>query len=64
MKNPELKAQIYRKFSTLTDFSRVIGITDNQLSRIIHGRSQPTDAERETISRKLGVPPQEIFSQD
>ncbi len=64
MKNPELKAQSYRKYPTLTDFSRIIGLRDDRLSKIIHGRTQPTNEERAIISRKLGVNPTEIFPQD
>lgn len=68
MKNPEpkpkLKWQIYRQFKTLTDFSRIMGMRDDRLSKIIHGRIEPTVAEKELISKKLGVAPQEIFSQD
>jgi lambda repressor-like predicted transcriptional regulator len=64
MKNRELKSQIFRQFNTLTDFSRVVGMRDDRLSKIIHGRTQPTNEEKAVISRKLGVPPQEIFSRN
>lgn len=64
MKNQELKAQIYRKFNMLTDFARIMGMRDDRLSKIIHGRVTPSNEEKLNISRKLGVAPQEIFSQD
>lgn len=62
--NNELKAQIIRKFSTITAFARAIGARDDRVSKIIHGRIIPSDRERKLISRKLRVPENEIFSQN
>ncbi len=61
--NIELKAQIIRKFTTITAFARAIGAREDRVSKIIHGRSVPTAEERLLICEKLGVPECEIFSE-
>jgi hypothetical protein len=60
-KNKLLKAKIIERFETLTDFSLLLGITPDRLSKIIHGRIIPTAAERAMITKKLGVREHEIF---
>jgi len=60
--NNELKAQIIRKFSTITAFARAIGAREDRVSKIIHGRTIPTADERVLICEKLGVRESEIFS--
>lgn len=64
MKNMTLKSEIYKKFETMTDFCRVLGIRETKLSHFVHGRLEPTAAEKEAISSKLGVPQEKIFSKD
>jgi hypothetical protein len=61
--NNELKAQIIRKFSTITAFARAIGAREDWVSKIIHGRVIPTAEERVLICKKLGVRESEIFSE-
>jgi hypothetical protein len=61
-KNKVLKARIFEKFDTLTDFSLLIGMTPDRLSKIIHGRICPTAEERSLICKKLEVRESEIFS--
>jgi transcriptional regulator with XRE-family HTH domain len=61
--NNELKAQIIRKFTTITAFARAIGVREDRVSKIIHGRTIPTANERALICNKLGVPEREIFSE-
>lgn len=64
MKNRRLKGEILTQFDTLTDFAKVLGIKENQLSRIIHGRDEVPTEQREMISAKLGVPVERIFPQN
>jgi hypothetical protein len=64
MKNRKLRGEILSRFDTLTDFARVLGIKENQLSRIIHGRDEVPLEQKETISAKLGVPVERIFPQN
>lgn len=62
MKNFKLKARIIEKFGTQADFARLIGMQEQRISRFIHGRTMPNEAERQQISRRLGVAQGEIFS--
>jgi len=62
MANFTLKARIIEKFGSQTDFARLLGISEDRLSKYIHGRLQPSDEEQRLIARKLGVSQDEIFS--
>lgn len=59
--NRILKAKIIRRVGTQSDFARMIGLSEDRLSKIICGRQIPRESERQMISRKLGVPESELF---
>jgi transcriptional regulator with XRE-family HTH domain len=61
MKNLVLKARIIERFGTQTDFARLLGMSEDRLSKLIHGRLKPREDERKTIARKLGAAPEELF---
>jgi transcriptional regulator with XRE-family HTH domain len=61
--NVKLKTAIYRKFLRQNDCARECGLTENQLSRLIHGRDRATSEQMKELSRVLGVPMSELFSQ-
>ncbi len=61
MKNLFLKARIIERFGTQSDSARLVGISKDRLSKLIHGRLCLREAEKEMISKKLGVPECEIF---
>ena len=62
MKNMNLKFRILERFGNQFDFARLLGMTENRLSRIICGRQNPGEPEKELIAQKLGVPLHELFS--
>lgn len=59
--NRFLKAKIIERIGTQTDFARLVGLSEDRLSKIICGRLSPRESERQLIARKLGVPESEIF---
>ena len=61
MKNYSLKAKIIEKFGTQYEFSEILGIREDRLSKLIHGRIAPNAKERQTIPEKLGVSEGEIW---
>jgi hypothetical protein len=63
-KNRALRGTILTHRDSLTDFAREVGMRENKLSYIIHGRIEPTQAEKETMASKLSVPVEKIFPQD
>jgi hypothetical protein len=64
MKNYSLKAKIIEKFGTQFEFCEVLGIREDRLSKLIHGRISPNVHERRTIPEKLGVSEDEIWPVD
>ncbi len=63
MKNFQLKARIIAQYESQMNFARILGISEDRLSKMIHGRVRPRQAERDLICRELGVGP-EIFPAD
>jgi transcriptional regulator with XRE-family HTH domain len=61
MRNLMLKAKIIVKFGSQSEFCRALGIREDRLSKIIHGRIDPSAQERKTIAKKLGVPKNELW---
>jgi len=61
MCNLILKAKIIEKIGSQTVFARLLGVTEDRLSKIIHGRLSPQETERKLIAQKLGVPEGELF---
>ncbi|MBW1991842.1 MAG: helix-turn-helix transcriptional regulator [Deltaproteobacteria bacterium] len=59
--NLKLKFAIIEKYGSQADFAKVMGLSESGLSRIIRGRREPEPELKETIARKLGVSPDEIF---
>ena len=59
--NRELKARIIRAFGTQMDFARLLGISEDRMSRIIHGRVTPKELERKAIAEKLNASEAELF---
>ncbi len=61
MVNYSLKVEILKRFSRQVDFCREAGIREDRLSRIVCGRSIPTEDERRLIAGKLGVSEDKLF---
>lgn len=61
MKNLKLKARVIEKYGNQSLFCLKAGMREDRLSRLIHGRSTPSDKEKATISRRLGAKPDDIF---
>jgi len=61
MKNYSLKARIIEKFGTQFEFSEILGIREDRLSKLIQGRIAPNAHERQAIPEKLGVSEDEIW---
>jgi DNA-binding transcriptional regulator YdaS (Cro superfamily) len=59
--NRQLKAEIVLLFGRQADFSRLLGISEDRLSKIIHGRLAPRATEKKTIAAKLNCNEAEIF---
>ena len=59
--NRILKARIIQCFGSQTDFARSLQISEERLSRIIHGRTVPCAPEKEVIAKKLGTHMNEVF---
>jgi DNA-binding transcriptional regulator YdaS (Cro superfamily) len=59
--NRLLKARIIERFGNQTDFARLLGISEDRLSKWIHGRLTPGEPEQDLIAKKLGIPTGEIF---
>ena len=62
--NLKLKFAVIEKFGSQADFAKILGVSESKMSRIIRERQEPEPAIKETISRKLGVPEGELFSQN
>jgi transcriptional regulator with XRE-family HTH domain len=61
-KNFKLKARIVEKYGTQVDFAVLVGISQDRLSKFIHGRSRPNPLEARRIAKKLGVSQGELFA--
>ena len=61
IKNLKLKYRIIEKFGYQSDFARLCGIPEYNLSREIHGRGEFTEDIRRRICKKLDVPYEEIY---
>ena len=48
-----LKSAIYRKYRTITDFSKAIGWSSSKMSRLLGGRYLPDVVELERLARYL-----------
>ena len=59
--NVRLKTRILERFGTQFYVARALGISEDRLSRIIHGRKEPTPEERKAICRILNVKQEDIF---
>lgn len=60
VRNYKLKARIIETYGDQTAFARLLGIREDRLSKIIHGRIQPRPEEVERIASLLKVS-EEIF---
>jgi len=58
-----LKIAILQSYPCQSDFAQAIGLKDDILSRIVRGRRQPTEEQREKISQVLRIPANELFRQ-
>jgi transcriptional regulator with XRE-family HTH domain len=59
--NLKLKFAILERFSRQADFCREAGMREDRLSRLVTGRSTPTESEKRVISDTLGITLNEIF---
>ena len=62
--NRKLKAKIFEKFGTQYDFSRVAGVHESHVSRVIQGRRTLTEAERQEWAGLLGTDSTELWGRD
>lgn len=60
-RNLLLKIKIIERFRTQADFARIVGLSEDRLSRLIHGRVKPREAEQKVIAKKLGIEIEQIF---
>ena len=61
MKNLRLKSKIYELFETQSDFAQSLGVREDRVSRIIHGRAVATEEEKQAIGRTLAVSPDKFL---
>jgi plasmid maintenance system antidote protein VapI len=61
MKNQRLKSKIYEVFETQSGFAQFLGVREDRVSRLIHGRATPTEQEKQEFAHALNVSPDEIF---
>jgi lambda repressor-like predicted transcriptional regulator len=61
MSNLILKARIIEQFGSQTVLARQVGLSEDRLSKIIHGRVPPKDHEKRVIAESLGLSEREIF---
>jgi transcriptional regulator with XRE-family HTH domain len=59
--NLRLKTRILELFGTQFNVARALGMSEDRLSRIVHGRKEPTPEERKAICRILNVKQEDIF---
>ncbi len=52
--NLNLKGEVIRQYGSQTVVSRVTGISEAKLSRIIQGHKEPTERERKALEDALG----------
>ena len=52
--NFSLKGKIVQRYGSQTKASRVLGISESQLSRIIQGHKEPVERERKALEDTLG----------
>lgn len=60
MTNRLLKARIIGRFGCQGELARRLGISEDRLSKLIHGRLQPTKDEVKTMARLLGLKASDI----
>jgi DNA-binding transcriptional regulator YdaS (Cro superfamily) len=59
--NLKLKARIIEHFGNQTALCRRLNLSEDRLSKFIHGRLRPHRHEAKAIARSLGVRVSEIF---
>jgi plasmid maintenance system antidote protein VapI len=64
MANLILKAEIIRKFGSQLRFAKALDIQELRLSKIIHGRAQPTATEIMLMAQLLKMNPQDLFPKE
>jgi transcriptional regulator with XRE-family HTH domain len=52
---PNLKLEIFRRGLRQNQLSKILGINEITLSKIIHGHRTPTDAQRRLVAQYFGV---------
>jgi transcriptional regulator with XRE-family HTH domain len=60
--NEKLKAYLAQTGRRQYQIAREVGLTENELSRIVQGRRMATPDERRRLSLALGVAEPELFS--
>lgn len=59
-----LRDAIFRSRRTQKDIAEAVGITPAEMSKIVHGRVNPTEAEEKAIAKVLRQPVGELFGQE
>ncbi|MBT4364974.1 MAG: hypothetical protein HOC71_16955 [Candidatus Latescibacteria bacterium] len=59
--NTVLKARIIEKFRTQIDFSKVIGVNELTVSRVINNRKKLSKPEQLRWAKALGCAPGKVF---
>ena len=60
----KLKEQIYDKLNSQINFSRVLGITDTKVSKVIKGHTKLDPKTQTKWAKALGCSREEIFGQE
>jgi transcriptional regulator with XRE-family HTH domain len=60
--NEKLKLYLSQTGRRQYQIAREVGLTENELSRIVRGRRSPTADERRRLAIALGVAEPELFS--
>ena len=61
--NAVLRDAIFRSGKRQIEIADRVGIHESRLSKILHGRAEPTDAEMKAIAKVLKQAPEALFPQ-
>lgn len=60
-KNDRLRLKIVEVFGTQEKCSAITGLNEADISRLVRGIRPPTDYQKRTLSKSLGISPEDIF---
>ena len=59
--NVALKVKILEKYTTQSDFASVVGIRQDNLSKVINGRLTPKTEQKVAMAEALGCKVEDLF---